>query len=121
MECLSNFTLKSCGCVPFSLPSKYYNNLYVPNDLYMLYFIEAPSHPICGPSSFKCTDDTEYYMTAQEFESLNLTSSTVSVCNCLPTCTSISYDYEISQAMMNWKRYMVDGVKRRFNEIFHNF
>lgn len=75
-------------------------------------FLGTPSHPICGPSSFKCTDDTEYYMTAEEFDSLN--SSTKRVCNCLPTCTSITYDYEISQAMMNWKRNNVHGISHRF-------
>lgn len=49
-------------------------------------------------------------MTAEEFDTLN-SSLTEVACNCLPTCTSITYDYELSQAMMNWKRYMVDGVR----------
>lgn len=49
-------------------------------------------------------------MTADEFDSLNSTT-TKRVCNCLPTCTSITYDYEISQAMMNWKKITVDGIK----------
>lgn len=58
-------------------------------------------------------------MTAEEFDSLN--SSTKKVCNCLPTCTSITYDYEISQAMMNWKRFSVDGIKHRFLRLNYIF
>lgn len=61
-------------------------------------------------------------MTAREFQTLKIVndSSMVKECNCLPTCTAITYNSEISQAAMNWKQY-IDGVGRGTNKHFDKY
>lgn len=44
----------------------------------------------------------------------------IKVCNCLPTCTAITYDFEIAQAAMNWKQY-INGVERGSNKHFDEY
>lgn len=61
-------------------------------------------------------------MTAREFQSIKLfnESTFIKECNCLPTCTAITYNSEISQAAMNWKQY-IEGVQRGVNKHFNKY
>ncbi|KAF2901092.1 hypothetical protein ILUMI_05095 [Ignelater luminosus] len=68
-ECRLNTTLNVCNCLPF----------------YMLGF---GGIPICGPGSISCVNKaTEQYTLTEGNQK----------CNCLPSCTSLEYDVEISQ------------------------
>ena len=60
------------------------------------------STPVCGAKSIKCFDRAEDTLLKNEFDQ-GLKTSKVNFrgeteCNCLPACTSIAYEAEISQA-----------------------
>lgn len=59
---------------------------------------------ICGAAKIKCYNDAEDKLSEKEFtEGLGDNIEKVkSGCNCLPSCTSITYDAEISQAPFDW-------------------
>lgn len=70
--------------------------------------------PICGPDKKQCWKDVVLIMNAKEFKSINILNGSfmdIDKCNCLPTCTTISYNTEISQATISWKTY-VDGLTK---------
>jgi len=84
LECLTNFTFAECSCVKFSMPRN-------------------KSMPICEQKDVKCYDNAEDKLMASELsQSLESGSGEnkrgKTNCNCLPSCTSINYDAEISQA-----------------------
>lgn len=56
-------------------------------------------------------------MTAYEFETLKFLNGSMQIqkCNCLPMCTAITYNFEISQAGMNWKQYINDVGRGKIN------
>lgn len=60
--------------------------------------------PICGAAKIKCYNDAEDKLSEKEFiNGLSNDNDVVkSGCNCLPSCTSITYDAEISQAKFDW-------------------
>ncbi|XP_064539836.1 pickpocket protein 28 [Drosophila montana] len=88
LECLANFTLAKCGCVKFSMP----RNVNV---------------PVCGAGNLKCYNDAEDELLLKEFEQGMATEGEnyrgQTDCNCLPSCTSIAYEAEISQADFDYK------------------
>lgn len=87
LECLANFTLATCGCVKFSMPRD--------NDT-----------EICGAAMIDCYDKAEDKLLAREFteglESSDENFRGQTSCNCLPACTSITYEAELSQADFDW-------------------
>ncbi|XP_037031858.1 pickpocket protein 28-like isoform X2 [Bradysia coprophila] len=86
LECLANFTLQACGCVKFSMP-------------------RDKDTPICGAAKIACYNEAEDNLLKEQFtEGLTLEpgAERVKACNCLPACTSITYDAEISQAPFDW-------------------
>lgn len=84
LECLANFTLARCNCVKFSMP-------------------RTNSTRICGQNEVECYDLAENGLMLEELEQSLASGSGENKrgktnCNCLPSCTSINYDAEISQA-----------------------
>lgn len=86
LECLANFTLTKCGCVKFSMP-------------------RSLDMPVCGEEKIYCYDRAERELLVREFRrvrSLNVAGETPkgaeTACNCMPACTSLIYNTEISQA-----------------------
>lgn len=84
LECLANYTLKACGCVKFSMP-------------------RDSETRICTQAEIGCYDAAEDGLMKSELtESLASGSAEnkrgKTKCHCLPSCTSINYDAEISQA-----------------------
>lgn len=65
--------------------------------------------PICGSMSIQCYNEAEDLLLIDEFKQGLSSSSTAGSgrgetnCNCLPACTSISYEAELSQADFNWQ------------------
>ncbi|XP_031628298.1 pickpocket protein 28-like [Contarinia nasturtii] len=85
LECLSNFTKNECGCVKFSMP-------------------RDTDTPICGFDKIKCYQDAEDTLYEKVFvEGLKNVHSVATGCNCMPSCTSISYDADISEANFSWE------------------
>lgn len=83
LECLAEFTLKKCGCVKFSMPRN-------------------ESTKICNQKKVECYNEAEDELMLQkvltnlDFVEVNQEHGKID-CNCLPSCTSISYDAELSQ------------------------
>ncbi|XP_055306473.1 pickpocket protein 28-like [Sitodiplosis mosellana] len=81
-ECLSNFTKIECGCIRFSMPRS------VKEDT-----------KICGPAKMRCLNQADNKM---------FQSGYFDACNCLPSCITISYDVDASQAeydlLSSWPR-----------------
>ncbi|XP_077285510.1 pickpocket protein 28-like [Arctopsyche grandis] len=95
LECLTNYTDFLCDCVTFSMPRKL-------------------NTPICSVGKLPCVyyyqDDLMQKISKIGFNNENLTDidaylvDYVKDCNCLPACTVIGYDVEVSQADYNWKK-----------------
>lgn len=102
LECLSNFTKSECGCVKFSMPSN--EKQFLLNQMgkifHVMFFIVGDEiTPICGADKMKCYNDAEDKLIKSDFiEGLVGDSAVPKGCNCLPACTSITYESEISQA-----------------------
>ncbi|XP_017046078.1 pickpocket protein 28 isoform X2 [Drosophila ficusphila] len=86
LECLANFTLTKCGCVKFSMP----RNMDM---------------PVCGEDKIYCYDRAERQLLVREFKRVRALNAAredargvESACNCMPACTSLVYNTEISQA-----------------------
>lgn len=88
LECLANHTLSRCGCVKFSMPRN-------------------ESTPVCGPAKISCYNKAEDELLQDEFKEGLKTSKEnyrgETKCNCLPACTTIAYDAEISQAEYDFR------------------
>uniref|UniRef100_A0AAG5DGW4 Pickpocket n=1 Tax=Anopheles atroparvus TaxID=41427 RepID=A0AAG5DGW4_ANOAO len=86
LECLANFTLHKCGCVLFSMP-------------------RSAGVRVCGIQKLPCY--SEAYAILQE-QGLNIqdksSQDVLKSCNCLPACTFVQYNTEISQAQFDWPR-----------------
>lgn len=72
LECLTNLTLKDCGCVLFYMPRNKTTN-------------------ICGSLKYVCSVFASLTLSRMALESKGLK------CDCLPSCSSISYNIETSE------------------------
>lgn len=83
LECLANYTLERCGCVKFSMP-------------------RALNTSVCDISLRSCYEDAEDSLLRREFvQSLKGSAENKhggTKCDCLPACTSLEYNAEVSQA-----------------------
>ncbi|XP_058985354.1 pickpocket protein 28-like [Musca domestica] len=77
MECLTNFTLKECGCVKFSMP-------------------RTSDMPVCAEDKIACCNEAEDKMLMEYSDDRDKDP-----CRCMPSCTSLHYDMEISQSDFN--------------------
>lgn len=69
-ECISNITALTCGCVPFDS-------------------IRDKETPICEFHEMSCVQDLRYRLKIEP------DSVTMAACNCLLSCNSIAYEFEI--------------------------
>ncbi|EDV99610.1 pickpocket protein 28 [Drosophila grimshawi] len=95
LECQANFTLSQCGCVKFSMP-------------------RSLDTPVCGEDKIHCYERAETQLLVREFHrvrSLNVVSEAPrgveTACNCMPACTSLIYNTEISQANFDLDEMLV--------------
>lgn len=73
IECFSNSSADVCGCVPFDV-------------------IRDDATPICELLDYPCVIDLHDDMRLSKMH------EKVRSCNCLPLCTSVSYDYEFIES-----------------------
>ncbi|XP_037940845.1 pickpocket protein 28-like isoform X1 [Teleopsis dalmanni] len=103
LECLANFTLEKCGCVKFSMPRSLYT-------------------PVCNEDKIYCYDRAENDLLMSEFtEGLKHTAFNFrgpTKCNCMPACTSLTYNAEISQANFDLEEMLAAGGDTSFLEEF---
>ncbi|XP_061393666.1 pickpocket protein 28-like [Musca vetustissima] len=76
LECLTNFTMAQCGCVRFFMP-------------------RTVDMPVCSEAQINCYNEAAKNLSAMYFAS-DLKKSN-NKCNCLPACTSLDYEVEISE------------------------
>ncbi|XP_058456439.1 pickpocket protein 28-like [Malaya genurostris] len=88
LECLTNFTLKKCGCVQLSMP-------------------RAPNVSICGIGQQECYNRATSELLEMEVKLLEKSQSKqMDECNCLPSCRVVQYNTEISQASFEWQKLL---------------
>uniref|UniRef100_A0A182ILL5 Pickpocket n=1 Tax=Anopheles atroparvus TaxID=41427 RepID=A0A182ILL5_ANOAO len=83
-ECLTNFTLALCGCVTFAMPRQ-------------------NSTRVCGSHEMKCYQSA--VTTLMELDEIS-TEADHEPCGCLPACTSLKYDVELSNDKLNLDRLL---------------
>ncbi|XP_038106261.1 pickpocket protein 28 [Culex quinquefasciatus] len=94
LECLSNYTVKLCGCTRFSMP-------------------RARLVPVCGVGAMRCYQMAEYSLLRMDIYGDRLTFK--DGCQCMPACSTLQYDAEISQADFDWhhmKQFELDRMER---------
>ncbi|CAH1099297.1 unnamed protein product [Psylliodes chrysocephalus] len=90
IECLTNFTLAKCGCVAYHMPREKHTK-------------------ICGSGSQVCMFQAQTKLLELEVDSglknmYYALNQSISTCDCLPACTSLTYNAEFSQAKFEWKK-----------------
>ncbi|XP_031355998.1 pickpocket protein 28-like [Photinus pyralis] len=103
-ECLANYTLHSCGCVPFEMP-------------------RINSTPICGRAKRECVRNASaLFLVNKNVKILDNVNEPnfVEKCDCRQTCSSIRYETEISQTEWRWKRMERtlhhNGTRKKLND-----
>ncbi|XP_031352525.1 pickpocket protein 28-like [Photinus pyralis] len=94
-ECVANYTFAQCKCIPF------------------YYASPEEKITICGPANNECVRQSK--LKYLEIESSNGKES--EQCDCLPLCTSLSYEVETSQTDWSWHNVLnilnhVKGLNR---------
>ncbi|XP_068083948.1 pickpocket protein 28 [Anabrus simplex] len=75
LECISNYTMKKCGCVMFYMP-------------------RSSDMPVCGSTKTQCVvKGLIQHHTEHDGH-----------CQCLPSCTEIKYGMQMSQAKYKWEQ-----------------
>ncbi|XP_023310707.1 pickpocket protein 28-like [Anoplophora glabripennis] len=107
LECLTNFTLQYCGCVNFFMPRE-------------------NTTKICGIGKLECMKQAEDLLqmgTLQNKIEVPKNKSTNSNCNCMPICSDLSYDVEISQNDWRWihlyRALNINGTFKFKEDDFH--
>ncbi|XP_060523205.1 uncharacterized protein LOC132700102 [Cylas formicarius] len=91
LECLTNITLGTCKCVSFYMPRE-------------------NGTQICGVNRKRCMRAVENILQVislhkkinEKTKKYNRTESYFN-CNCIPTCTDLTYNMEVSQSGWDWK------------------
>lgn len=65
-------------------------------------YIGSKDTPICGAAKITCYNLSEDTLLKQNFIEGLSDEKVKGGCSCLPSCTSITYDAEISQARFDW-------------------
>ena len=83
LECLANYTLQQCSCVKFSMP-------------------RDENTPICGAGKIECYLDASIELSTKSAGEEEGQKD----CKCLPACTSMQYDAELSQNSFEWENFI---------------
>lgn len=106
LECLSNYTLAQCGCVYFPMMRKptfasKINPIRL-NRYYIMKTLGTSDTKICGPAKMRCCKDTQkHFYTGGEFNK----------CDCLPSCSALSYTAYSSMIDFDYARALSQTVE----------
>ncbi|ETN65215.1 hypothetical protein AND_003022 [Anopheles darlingi] len=78
LECLTNYTLESCGCVHFSMP-------------------RANETSYCTLPQALCAANARSHLFIRKQIARNGSVDYLRQCDCLPACTSVRYDLQITE------------------------
>lgn len=90
LECLTNFTYATCGCVKFSMP-------------------RTKDMKVCNFNMSKCIFEADLSWAEYEHER----NSALSECNCLPTCFNIKYSVLYEKSSI----YQSDEIVKTTNQM----
>ncbi|XP_063619658.1 pickpocket protein 28-like [Cydia splendana] len=102
LECLTNYTVKICGCVSFYMPRN-------------------TSTPICKADKYDCIDKAlDQYATEED-----VNESTTNECFCLPSCRDVNYDADIVITKLDLTEYFkkvkdFDKVEKELDDYYDN-
>ncbi|XP_073833308.1 pickpocket protein 28-like [Musca autumnalis] len=98
LECLTNYTLKKCNCVRFAMP-------------------RTPDMPVCTLAQLDCYKSAEEDMLMNKFNAhyaqkggAKGSKPDESQCRCLPSCTSLEYDMQISKGVLEIRRWILKSL-----------
>ncbi|KAI8118089.1 Pickpocket protein 28 [Lucilia cuprina] len=110
-ECLANYTINKCGCAKFWMPK--------PLDT-----------PVCSLAQVDCyshaADEMNIIIANQTKQKL-INSNVKIMCDCMPSCNSLDYNFEISRAHYDFEKTVIaqrdsyehdDGRASRFSVYF---
>lgn len=89
-ECMTNYTLRTCGCVKFSMP-------------------RAPDTPVCDLDKAKCYNKAMLEWPDKDEESEKSTMP----CGCLPTCNDIKYSLKLDKEAIVDAAVRLSHIKNR--------
>uniref|UniRef100_A0A182S7D6 Pickpocket n=1 Tax=Anopheles maculatus TaxID=74869 RepID=A0A182S7D6_9DIPT len=89
-ECLTNYTLASCGCVTFAMPRE-------------------NTTRVCSAHEKRCYKSAVTRL--MELDELTVDTGE-EMCDCLPACTTIKYDVELSNDWLNLDAMLASMIKR---------
>ncbi|XP_065075657.1 pickpocket protein 28-like [Ochlerotatus camptorhynchus] len=88
LECLTNYTLQRCGCVKFSM-------------------LRSNETKVCETNRMKCLVEAENELLEMDVvKHHDQREHFRAECNCLPACTSMQYDAEITQTDFDWLKWI---------------
>ncbi|XP_019537219.2 pickpocket protein 28-like [Aedes albopictus] len=109
LECLTNYTMMRCGCVRFSM-------------------VRSEDMPVCETNQISCMQDAETELLEMGVLDDENETNFHTECDCMPGCTSVDYDVEITQnefEIVEWavaygeKRKDFDGVYAAHLKIYY--
>uniref|UniRef100_A0A182R6L9 Pickpocket n=1 Tax=Anopheles funestus TaxID=62324 RepID=A0A182R6L9_ANOFN len=89
-ECLTNYTLAECGCVTFAMP-------------------RDNTTRVCGVHEKRCYKSAVTRL--MELDELTVYTGQ-DTCDCLPACTTVKYDVELSNDWLNLDAMLASMIKR---------
>ncbi|XP_050080483.1 pickpocket protein 28-like [Anopheles maculipalpis] len=89
-ECLTNYTLATCGCVTFAMPRE-------------------NTTRVCSAHEKRCYKSAVTRL--MELDEMSLDTGQ-EMCDCLPACTTIKYDVELSNDWLNLDAMLASMIKR---------
>ncbi|XP_004533537.1 pickpocket protein 28 [Ceratitis capitata] len=99
VECLTNYTINKCGCAKFWMP-------------------KPPEVPVCGVEDINCYDaaqsDLRILIQNQTMQA-TMDPNMKIICDCMPACTSLDYNVEISSA-----RYELAKTLQAYREVYEH-
>lgn len=78
------------------------------------YLSDDDSTPICGYGKFMCVVNSVKSILGEKLK--NVTNGIEDSCNCLPACTQIFYNHEISQASLNFLK-LIESFEATSSEL----
>lgn len=112
LECLTNITLDLCHCVSIFMPSIFRNwGIW-----FTVCFSGENGTKICGIGKNSCVKRAEQVMHLGEVSEVFQDFQFDDVrCDCLPLCTDLSYNYQMSQIQWDWKE-TVKTMENQFDK-----
>ncbi|XP_064210815.1 pickpocket protein 28-like isoform X1 [Tribolium castaneum] len=95
LECYTNFTMKTCGCVFYFMPRE-------------------GETPVCGAGSYNCLELVKVQFKLEEVK-IKRSDPSEYACGCRPSCNNLHYNVEVSQTDVSYQTFS-ENVDRNASE-----